>query len=51
MNRQHGYAAYAALGALIGGIFAYASQLGSQVGIVACAVVGALFGLALRDAL
>jgi hypothetical protein len=52
MNRQYGYAAYAALGALIGGVLPYGYQVADDFGplrIAACVVVGALFGAALRD--
>jgi len=45
MNRRHGYGTYALMGALTGGMLAYASQVG-LVSIAAHAVVGALFGLA-----
>jgi len=51
MNRRHGYATYAAFGAAIGGVLAYTSQIGSGTNIAIYAVVGALFGLALRDTL
>jgi hypothetical protein len=52
MNRRHGYAAYAALGALIGALLPYGYQLDfGPLSIAACGVVGALFGLALRDTL
>jgi hypothetical protein len=54
MNRRHGYATYAAMGALIGGVLPYGYQLADSFGplsIAACAVAGALFGLAVRDAL
>jgi hypothetical protein len=52
MNRRHGYATYAAMGALIGGVLPYGYQLDfGPLSIAACAVAGALFGLALRDAL
>jgi len=50
MNRRPGYATYAAFGAAIGGVLAYASQIG-LLNIAIYAVVGALFGLALRDTL
>ncbi len=54
MNRRHGYAAYAVLGALTGAGVSAPYQVGplsSPLGMVAGAVVGALFGAALRDAL
>jgi hypothetical protein len=50
-DRRHGYAMYAVLGALTGGMFAYASQVGGLMSIPVGVVVGALFGLAVRDAL
>ncbi len=54
MNRRHGYAAYAVLGALTGaGVLAsyQVGPLSSPLAMVAGGVVGALFGAALRDAL
>jgi hypothetical protein len=57
-EKRYGYSAYASLGALIGGSFAalytYGSYLApfSQLGpasILIGAVVGALFGVAIRD--
>jgi lysozyme family protein len=50
MNRRHGYAAYAEMGALTGGMLACGTQLG-PLSIATYAVVGALFGAALRDTL
>jgi hypothetical protein len=58
-EKRHGYSAYAVLGAIIGGwlgaLYAYGAPLWpfSQLGtasIVIGAVVGALFGAAVRDA-
>ncbi len=52
MNRRYGYSAYAAMGALFGAALPFGFQLGlGPVSIVVCAIVGALFGAALRDAL
>ena len=52
MNRRYGYAAYATMGALTGGVLAYASQHGlGPMSIAVGAIVGALFGAAVRDAL
>jgi hypothetical protein len=50
VNRRYGYSAYTALGALTGGVVVCGFQL-RPVSIVAGAVVGALFGVAVQDAL
>ncbi len=52
--RRHGYAAYAALGGLMGAAMMAGFQvgpLGTPWSMGAAAVVGALFGAAVRDAL
>jgi hypothetical protein len=49
VNRRHGYAAYAVLGALTGAGMLASYQVG-PLSMVASAAVGALLGVALRDA-
>ena len=54
MNRRHGYAAYAVVGALAGAatmVGLQVSPLGTPWHVVAAGVVGALIGAAVRDAL
>ncbi len=51
LSPRYGYAVYAAVGALAGAATMFGFQMGTPWSVVAAAVVGALIGAAVRDAL